>query len=104
MNKHTRGPWIKALARSTNDAHDLKGRKYFTGFIYGNERDDFNNYSPVVCGDITEEDANLIAAAPELLEAARSAAAILRGSGFTENTKALIELQAAIDKAEGQDR
>lgn len=48
-----------------------------------------------------EMDAHLIAAAPELLEAAISAFKLLRGSGFTDNTQAIIELKDAIWKAGG---
>jgi hypothetical protein len=49
---------------------------------------------------ISEDTARLIAAAPELLEAAKAAAALIRGSGFAENTKALIALHGAIAKVE----
>lgn len=48
------------------------------------------------------ENARLISAAPELLDAAEIALALLRGSGFTENTKAIIALRMAIAKAEGR--
>ncbi len=40
-------------------------------------------------------------AAPDLLGAAHAALKLLRGSGFTENTKALADLREAIRKAEG---
>lgn len=45
--------------------------------------------------------AHLIAAAPELLEAAQIALKLIRGCGFTDNTAAVIALKAAIAKAEG---
>lgn len=56
--------------------------------------------------EITQEEAEanacLFAAAPTLLAAAHSALALIRGSGFTDNTRAIVQLKAAIAKAEGR--
>lgn len=38
-----------------------------------------------------------------LLSAAHAAVALIRGSAFSENTKALVELKAAIAKSGGSD-
>lgn len=46
--------------------------------------------------------AHLAAAAPDLLEASRTAISFLRACGFRENTKAITQLRTAIAKAEGE--
>lgn len=46
-----------------------------------------------------EGNAQLVSAVPDLLRAAEKALCLLRGSGFTDNTLAIIALKAAIYKA-----
>jgi len=89
---HTPGPWYVHAVRDVEC--NWNGAETDTAYFIGGPHNYQNEF---------EQEANkaLIAAAPELLEAAHTALKLIRGSGFTENTKALIELKAAINKAEG---
>ena len=79
--KHTPGPWIAGSVVT-----DAQCQGIAQMMLTKDDTEIFAN-------------ANLVAAAPELLDAAIAAAALIRGSGFTEGTKALVQLNAAIAKA-----
>ncbi len=57
----------------------------------------------IVYPSLSEADARLIAAAPDLLEALKDAASLIERNGFREWTGgSLAEIRAAIAKAEGR--
>jgi hypothetical protein len=87
MSKHTPGPW---KVSGGGNAPVIQAQD--------------DTWICTSCAPTKEEarnNARIIAAAPDLLEAANSALKLLRGSGFTESTGAVIQLKAAIAKAEG---
>jgi hypothetical protein len=92
VSAHTPGPW---------HAMDPKGALNFNFVIVSEHRED----AVVACtgGDMPEEEANarLIAAAPELLEAARLSLAWLTAAGY-QDVLPTGALEAAIAKAEGR--
>ena len=89
MNKHTPGPWFVDASRQEGLAirHDSKMICQIPGYGVGTRIDD----------------ARLIAAAPELLEALKLADAMLSGSNM--NAKAVEKkVRAAIAKATGESK
>lgn len=105
MNKHTPGPWEvrKPILRG----------KYRGDFSIGPKSHEGYNQDPVFChlskgrDDIQAANAALIAAAPELLEAARDAHAVLTMADrstdwWNERVRVLGRLQEAFAKSEGR--
>lgn len=87
MNKHTQGPWVLS-------PHGRMPNGVTMFFV--------NKITSVGTSNIY--DANLIAAAPELLEALERLALEISGRGMTANQyEALIIARAAIAKAKGSD-
>lgn len=101
MNKHTPGPWI------SHKADDLHGHDHFVMTASG-----FLGYLPKESegGGVqlfTEQDARLIAAAPELLEALIAANAELEmwRAGFpnhSDSEEVAVMIDEAISKATGE--
>ena len=86
MNTHSTGPWIFNKKEKVWTISDASGYP-----MMGNER-----YYPWVPSD--EADWNLIAAAPDLLEALKDALNVLDATGANDAANAV---RAAIAKAEG---
>jgi hypothetical protein len=96
----TSGPFILAITAETGC--DLKSRRYFQGRIYSDsERDDFGNRKVVIRGSAVEGDWDLFAAAPDLLEFAKSMQVY-----FDENPDGYFGMReacaAAVRKAKGK--
>jgi len=98
--KHTPGPWFprlesnSPLAKGANFQYSIYWRDMT--FVGGRERRLDNR-----CGEFSEADARLIAAAPELLEAARVMLATFNVRGLSIPVEAGDALVAAIAKATG---
>lgn len=88
MKSHTPGPWRL-------DITEVYGHVMYTVM-----KDDNILIAAMTDCPNVESNGRLMVAAPDLVAACHSALKLLRGSGFTENTKAIIELKAAIAKAE----
>jgi len=99
MSKHTPGHFHfqKEVDGSDNVFHGI-----FTDAIEPSPGDFKWVLTPVLAHHLSEGDAQLFSAAPELLEAAHAAFALIKGSGFTDNTRALVLLRDAISKAESK--
>lgn len=87
MSKHTKGPWRAVYFQHTKQWDVDAGGE-----------DDSDRYS--VLEDLAEENAHLIAAAPDLLEACKAAFSNI-GAPITHYQKEFSMLSAAIAKAEG---
>ena len=95
MSTRTPGPWWMGIEETRVDGQ--------FHLIFGPSLDPDLKIEPLAQVMFAEEfDVRLMAAAPELLDAAQSALALLRGSGFTDNTEAIQKLKSAIAKADGR--
>lgn len=95
--KHTPEPWksyingdetIIAIDGKRNDGYQINICNVYVGH---HEQELLSN-------------ARLIAAAPDLLKGSHAALVLLRDSGFTDKTKAIVLLKTAIAKAEGEEK
>jgi hypothetical protein len=97
MSKHTPGPWTYDSVREVNGFpvyRILSG----DGMVGALEQCNIPGETRRELEQTLEANARLIAAAPELLEAAKNVLAALEEFGFSRNEIDL--LKAAIDKAE----
>jgi hypothetical protein len=105
MRKHTAGPW--RVVESTNPSQFAKGWREIRGqqkpVVYADEYQ--SSRDGTVCGvRISEDNARLIAAAPDLLAACEKFAAAMRSGekpDFLKLVEALHEADSAIAKATG---
>jgi len=97
MSQHTTGPWITISGGAPNRPIEIISKGLNVATVKGAKA-----YNVPEAYSERIANARLIAAAPELLEAAHMALKLIRGSGFTDNTQALIALREAIAKAEGK--
>lgn len=96
-SKHTPGPWLVSIPRNPAPMceldrliHTVDGRHIAEVFQYQNHE---HRFGP------TRDDAQLIAASPNLLDAAKRVVKLLPRD---LNSSAVIILEQAIDKAEGK--
>ena len=109
MGGHTKGPWVWALDRQ-NQPECL--RQSGSGDVVANAQADISDYGLSVNPwiDVSEQDARLIAAAPDLLEALRSlvdddltyngASVIIPAESHGDALERVRKARAAIAKAE----
>ena len=91
--KHTPGPWRVGDGSFVIGNHPAPG---ITG------SDDVHHYGGhLICESVSQANARLIAAAPELLEAAKQALQVFVDQGWDDDLSAAKSLKAAIAKAEG---
>jgi hypothetical protein len=92
MSKHTPGPWETFKEHNVRDVHDHRGVATCGGYS--------QNWNEDIVYQENIANARLIAAAPELLEAAKKMVAI-ECNVFGVDLSPLDELKEAIKKAEG---
>lgn len=99
MSKHTAGPW-RATRSIFADGAEVRWFIQFDGTIKDATIAAMN--SPCLAYDNAEADARVIAAAPELLEAAKAAKKYLEPNLVEPGRTVFWNLVAAIAKAEGR--
>jgi len=94
--KHTETPWrLEHTRRFPRNRIVAEARQV-------HHEDGVTFEEPIVIADLIHDcNVSVLLAAPQLLNACHAALSLLRGSGFSDNTKAIIELKAAIAKADG---
>ena len=92
---HTPGPWQVHRSLSNTNATPIRANGENLAWVCG--KDSAADYPP----DVTLANANLIAAAPEMLEAAKEVESMLRTMYNIEGPH-IRKLRAAISKAEGR--